>query len=165
MFGDCARGRLAPSRRERSRFRVPLGDSIVGRDRTAYVTVIWGTALHCQVEAFFLGLCLQRTSTRRRIAYVAADTMFDGMVDLLESVWEVRRFGYVRAGEEPAYYKMQAWGRLASELDVAVLLDTDVVVRDCMDSIFDLVCAEAAGVRWCKGAAKWNQWRVFGFEV
>jgi len=79
--------------------------------------------------------------------------MFDGMVDLLESVWEVRRFGYVRTGEEPAYYKMQVWGLLAAELDVAVLLDTDVVVRDSMDSIFDLVCAEAAGVRWSKGHA------------
>ena len=59
---------------------------------TVYVTMVWGTHLDYQVEAFLLGLCLQRTSTKRRILYASPDLLEHGLTGLLGSVWELREF-------------------------------------------------------------------------
>ena len=137
----------APWRRERlPRRLVTFPSSSSHWERIVYTTVIWGTSLDYQVETFFLGMCLQRTSTKRRIAFVAEDTMKHGLSALLGTVWELRTFNHLDLNMGGAlcrlnkvWSKLQVWELLADELDVAVLLDTDLLVQHCMDPVFSLV--------------------------
>ena len=121
---------------------------------TVYVTMVWGTHLDYQVEAFLLGLCLQRTSTNRRILYASPDLLEHGLTGLLGSVWELREFQYLEAPRHGAqcrlskvWSKLQVWELLADEFEVAILLDTDIVIARTMDPCFNLLQhAQVGGV-------------------
>jgi len=116
--------------------------------------MVWGTHLDYQVEAFVLGMCLQRTSTKRRILFASPDLMEHGLTGLLGSVWELRQFEYLegpRRGHSwrlsKVWNKLQVWELLADEFEVAILLDTDIVVARSMDACFNaLQHAEVGGV-------------------
>jgi hypothetical protein len=62
--------------------------------QTVYVTMVWGTHLDYQVEAFVLGMCLQRTSTKRRILFASPDLMEHGLTGLLGNHLEKNGPGY-----------------------------------------------------------------------
>ena len=127
--------------------------------QTVYVTMVWGTHLDYQVEAFVLGMCLQRTSTKRRILFASPDLMEHGLTGLLGSVWELRQFEYLegpRRGHSwrlsKVWNKLQVWELLADEFEVAILLDTDIVVAGSMDACFNVLQhAEVGGVFRGKG--------------
>ena len=117
--------------------------------------VLWGTDLSHIVECFVLGVTLQRTSSHRRIAYLAADTWNNGLSELLRSLWEIRRMSHADIGANLAartnrrmlkvWSKLQVWALLDSadaggrEFETVQLLDTDLLVMHSMDPNFQLL--------------------------
>ena len=91
-------------------------------------------------------MCLQRTSTKRRILFVAPDLMAHGLTGLLGSVWELRVFQHTethKVGSQrrlaKVWSKLQVWDLLEDEFEAAILLDTDIIVAGSMDACFNLV--------------------------
>jgi len=126
-------------------------------DRTAYVTVLWGTEIDYQVEALLLGMCLQRTSTKRRILFLAEDSMQFGLVNMLAVVWEIRPIEFLQLRNlgtsgaswplQKVWTKLRVWDLLAGEFEVVVMLDSDLLIVGSPDSVFN--CVQYASVAGC----------------
>ena len=112
---------------------------VVHHAKTAYVTFIWGCHLTHILECLFLGMQLKRVSTVRRICYVAIDEV--PLRPILTMLWEIRTFHHLdlkkytnrRAGTSErlskVYSKLQLGNLDACDIEVAILLDTDIWVK------------------------------------
>ena len=109
------------------------------------------------LEALMVGMALKRTSTRRRICFVDKDSV--QLRALLNTVWEIREFSHLDVSDmktsgashrlSKVYSKIQAWNWLAGEAEVAIMLDTDLYIKQTLDNAFYKVshCQIAAAFR------------------
>ena len=119
--------RPGPSRRETKPQRDPHWA------KARFIIVLWGYSQVHILEAMIVGMALKRTSTRRRICFIAEDSV--ELRSLLQSIWEIREYKHLdtssmrRSGASQrlskVYSKIQAWEWLSGEFEAALMLDTD----------------------------------------
>ena len=108
--------------------------------KTAYVTFLWGCHLTHILECVFLGQQLKRVSKVRRIVYVASDEV--PLRALLTMYWEIREYKHLTDGPgtserlSKVYSKLLAWNTDHNDVQVCVLMDTDLWVTSSLDDLF-----------------------------
>ena len=128
----------------------------VPNDRTAYTSLLWGKKPQYMVEALISGCSLMNHCTKKRILFVDDVTLDSGFAALFRLFWDVRLFEHHDAGAHTkctqerlsgVWSKMLPWKLLAKDIDVAFMLDTDILVRANCDSIFQqMTHCECKGV-------------------
>ena len=92
-----------------------------------------------------VGMALKRTSTRRRICFVDKNSV--QLRALLNTVWEIREFSHLDVSHmeksgafhrlSKVYSEIQPWNWLAGEAEVAIMLDTDLYIKQTLDNAND----------------------------
>lgn len=128
----------------------------VARNRTAYVSMLWGQLCHYIIEALVSGIGLLKHCAAKRILFVDNDLENSGFINILRLVWDVRRFEFYDAGHQiectqkrlrNIWSKMLPWKLLSDEVDAALLLDTDLLIRNNIDTVFTQMShADCCGV-------------------
>ena len=129
---------------------------VVHNTKKAYVTFIWGLHVTHILECLFLGMQLKRVSPVQRICFIAeGEVPLQGILSLY---WEIRHFNHLELESQhnnlgtsgrlsKVYSKLQLWNLDRREIEVAVLLDTDLLVTQPLDEVFCMLeRAELAGV-------------------
>ena len=128
----------------------------VTHNRTAYVSMLWGQLCHYIIEALVSGIGLLKHCAAKRILFVDNDLENSGFINILRLVWDVRRFEFYDAAHQNEctqkrlrniWSKMLPWKLLSDEVDAALLLDTDLLIRNNIDTVFTQMShADCCGV-------------------
>ena len=104
---------------------------------------LWGLHITHVLECLFLGIQLKKVSNVRRIVYIAEDEV--PLQAILTMYWEIRPFKHLELQRKPksmgaasrlsrVYSKLLLW-KLCDDVEVAVLLDSDIWVKENIDEI------------------------------
>jgi hypothetical protein len=114
-------------------------------DKTAYTSLLWGAKPHYMIEWLISGCSLMHHCCKKRILFADDELLKSGFAPLLKLFWDVRRFEHLDVGPHNActqkrlknvWSKMLPWDLLAKDIEVAFMLDTDILVRGNCDAIF-----------------------------
>ena len=131
---------------------------------TAFCSLLWGDKPHYILEAMVSGFTLMQHCEKKRILFVDQILIDSGWSSLLKIFWDVRVFEHYDAGSKQectqvrlrnVWSKMLPWKLLAGKISVALMLDTDTLVRRNIDyASKNLTHADRQGAY--RGAGEWS---------
>lgn len=129
------------------------------KKRNAYVCALWGTDPQFVLGAMVLGWSLRRAGTKHELVAIHTEDVAPAAVALLRKAgWQVRQIPYMKACNaffwpgtrfRDVFTKLHAFGLI--EYDKILLLDSDLLVRDNLDELFELPAPAAMARGPCNG--------------